>query len=66
MVLMFRLGRPDVFPELDLGVRKAVKKLLRLRSLPTPERMRKIGERWAPNRTVATWYLWRSLELTQD
>lgn len=65
MVLMFRLGRQDVFPELDLGVRKAVKLLLRLRTLPTPERMRKVGERWAPNRTVATWYLWRSLELPE-
>jgi 3-methyladenine DNA glycosylase/8-oxoguanine DNA glycosylase len=63
MVLMFHLGRPDVFPELDLGVQKGVQRLLGLRTLPTPERMQKIGTRWAPYRSVATWYLWRSLEL---
>lgn len=63
MVLMFHLGRPDVFPELDLGVQKGVQRLLGLRKLPTPERMLKVGERWAPYRSIATWYLWRSLEL---
>lgn len=63
MVLIFHLGRPDVFPELDLGVQKGVQRLLRMRKLPTPERMRVIGRRWAPYRSVATWYLWRSLEL---
>jgi len=63
MVMMFHLGRPDVFPELDLGVQKGVQKLLALRRLPTPERTAKVGERWAPYRTVAAWYLWRSLEL---
>jgi 3-methyladenine DNA glycosylase/8-oxoguanine DNA glycosylase len=63
MVMMFHLGRPDVFPELDLGVQKGVQKLLGLRRLPSPERTAKVGERWAPYRTVAAWYLWRSLEL---
>ena len=63
MVLMFHLGRPDVFPELDLGVQKGVQRLLGMRKLPTPEKMLKIGTRWAPYRTVASWYLWRSLEL---
>ncbi len=63
MVLMFRLGRPDVFPELDLGVQKAVQKLRRMRKLPTPKQMTKIGETYAPYRTYAAWYLWRSLEL---
>lgn len=63
MVLMFRLGRPDVFPELDLGVQKGVQQLLGLRKRPTPERMTRIGERWAPYRTIAAWYLWRLLEL---
>ena len=66
MVLMFRLGRPDVFPELDLGVQKGVQKLLGLRRLPTPKRMTAIGERWAPHRTVAAWYLWRLLELDPE
>lgn len=63
MVLMFHLGRLDVFPELDLGVQKALQRLLKLRKLPTPERATTIGARWAPYRSVATWYLWRSLEL---
>lgn len=63
MVLMFHLGRPDVFPELDLGVQKGVQRLLGMRKLPTPERTLKVGERWAPYRSIATWYLWRSLEL---
>ena len=66
MVLMFRLGRPDVFPELDLGVQKAVQKLRRMRKLPTPEQMRRFGERYAPYRTYAAWYLWRSLELPAE
>lgn len=63
MVLMFRLGRPDVLPELDLGVQKAVQRLYGLRTLPTPEKLLKLGAKWAPYRTVASWYLWRSLEL---
>jgi DNA-3-methyladenine glycosylase II len=66
MVLMFRLGRPDVFPELDLGVQKAVQKLRRMRKLPTPKQMTKIGETYAPYRTYAAWYLWRSLELPEE
>lgn len=65
MVMMFRLGHPDVFPELDLGVQKAVQKLHRMRKLPTPDKMQKIGVRWAPYRSVATWYLWRSLEVNE-
>jgi DNA-3-methyladenine glycosylase II len=63
MVLMFRLGRPDILPELDLGVQKAVQRLQRMRKLPTPEKLQKIGAKWAPYRTYASWYLWRSLEL---
>lgn len=66
MVLMFRLGRPDVFPELDLGVQKAVQKLRGMRKLPTPKQMVKIGQAYAPYRTYAAWYLWRSLELPED
>ena len=65
MFLMFRLGRPDVLPELDLGIQNAVQRAYRLRKRPTPERVRKIGAGWAPYRTVASWYLWRSLELAE-
>lgn len=62
MFLMFRLGRPDVLPDLDLGVQKAIQKVYRLRKLPTPERVKKIGAKWAPYRSVASWYLWRFLD----
>lgn len=62
MFLLFRLGRPDVLPELDLGVQKAIQQAYRLRKKPTPERVLKIGAPWAPHRSVATWYLWRSLD----
>lgn len=62
MFLMFRLGRPDVLPDLDLGVQKAIQRAYRLRKLPTPERVLKIGAKWAPYRTVASWYLWRLLD----
>jgi DNA-3-methyladenine glycosylase II len=63
MFLMFRLGRPDVLPELDLGIQKAIQLVYGLRKRPTPERVLRIGAPWAPYRTVASWYLWRSLEL---
>ncbi len=62
MFLMFRLGRPDVLPTLDLGVQKAVQRAYRLRTRPTPTRVAEIGERWRPHSTVACWYLWRSLD----
>jgi 3-methyladenine DNA glycosylase/8-oxoguanine DNA glycosylase len=62
MFLMFRLGRPDVLPELDLGIQKAIQLAYRLRKRPLPVRVSKIGAVWAPYRTVASWYLWRSLE----
>lgn len=62
MFLMFRLGRLDVLPELDLGVRKAVHRAYRLRKLPSAERLKRIGAPWSPYRSVAAWYLWRSLD----
>ncbi len=65
MFLMFRLGRPDVLPELDLGIQKAIQRAYRLRKRPLPERVLRIGAAWAPYRTVASWYLWRSLELAE-
>ena len=63
MFLMFRLGRPDVLPELDLGVQKGIQKAYGLRKLPTPKQVLRRGARWAPYRTVAAWYMWRVLEL---
>jgi DNA-3-methyladenine glycosylase II len=60
MFLMFRLHRPDVFPVGDLGIVTAVKKVYGVRK-PTPERLRRLGDRWKPYRSVASWYLWRSL-----
>lgn len=60
--LMFRLGRPDVLPELDLGIQKGVQLAYGRGSLPKPAEVARFGERWAPWRTVAAWYLWRSLD----
>src|SRR4029434_633586 len=62
MFLMFRLHRPDVLPVGDLGIVKAVQRAYRLRTLPSPERLTKIGETWRPYRSVACWYLWASLQ----
>ena len=64
MYLMFRLGRPDVFPVGDLGIRNAMKRAYRMRGVPKPERMRRLAAPWRPWRTVACWYLWQSLDAT--
>ena len=61
MFLMFRLHRPDVLPLGDLGIMNAVMKVYRMRKKPTPDRLRRLGEAWRPYRSVASWYLWRSL-----
>jgi DNA-3-methyladenine glycosylase II len=61
MFLMFRLHRPDVLPVGDLGIVKAVQRAYKLRALPTPARLTKLGEAWRPYRSVACWYLWASL-----
>ena len=61
MFLMFRLHRPDVLPVDDLGILKAVQRAYGLRKMPRPDRLTKIGEPWRPYRSVACWYLWRSL-----
>lgn len=63
MFLMFRLGRPDVLPDLDLGIQKGIQKAYHLRKLPSPERVKKMGAKWAPYRTIASWYLWRLLDV---
>ena len=62
MFLMFRLGRPDVLPIHDYGVRKGFKLTFGRREMPKPESVARRGERWRPYRTVASWYLWRALE----
>jgi DNA-3-methyladenine glycosylase II len=62
MFLMFRLRRPDVLPVGDLGIVTAIQRLYGLRSKPKAARIIKIGEAWRPYRTIACWYLWRSLE----
>jgi 3-methyladenine DNA glycosylase/8-oxoguanine DNA glycosylase len=62
MFLMFRLLRPDVLPVGDYGIRKAMQRAYRLRKLPRPEVMHRIAAPWRPYRTVACWYLWRSLD----
>jgi len=62
MFLMFRLDRRDVLPEFDLGIQNAIKRAYRKRKRPTPKDVRKIGAKWSPHSSVASWYLWRSLE----
>ena len=62
MFLMFRLHRPDVLPVGDLGIVKAVQRAYRLRKMPDPARLTKIGEPWRPYRSIACWYLWASLD----
>ena len=62
MFLIFALRRPDVLPVGDYGVRSAIKRLYGLEDLPKPAEMERLAEPWRPWRSVASWYLWRSLE----
>src|SRR5437870_6337531 len=62
MLLIFHLGRPDVLPVSDYGIRKGFARAFRLKELPAPSEVAKRGERWRPYRTVASWYLWRANE----
>jgi DNA-3-methyladenine glycosylase II len=62
MILIFRLLRPDVLPVDDLGIVKAIQKAYGLRKPPDAKRMLKIAEPWRPYRSVASWYLWASLD----
>ena len=62
MLLIFRLGRPDVLPAGDYGIRKGFARAFRTRLLPTPRQVLRRGERWRPYRSVASWYLWRALD----
>jgi 3-methyladenine DNA glycosylase/8-oxoguanine DNA glycosylase len=63
MFLMFTLGRPDVLPVDDYGVRNGFRIAYGRRALPTPRALARHGERWAPYRTTAAWYLWRAVDL---
>ena len=63
MFLMFHLGRVDVFPHDDFGIRSALQKLYKLPELPNREISGKIAAPWRPYATIASWYCWRSLEL---
>ena len=63
MFLMFSLGRPDVLPWGDLGVRQAIQKLFGFEAMPTRAECEEVAAPWAPYRTFASWYCWRSLEL---
>jgi DNA-3-methyladenine glycosylase II len=63
MFLIFSLRRPDVLPTGDYGVQVAMRKHYKKRKLPKPKDMEKIAKAWAPYRSVACWYLWRSLDI---
>lgn len=62
MLLLFDLGRLDVWPVADYGVRKGFAKTFGRRKLPTPKQLTKFGEKWRPYRSVAAWYFWRALD----
>jgi DNA-3-methyladenine glycosylase II len=63
MFLIFRLGRPDVLPIHDYGVQKGFAITYRKKKIPKPRELAEFGERWRPWRTVASWYMWRAVQL---
>jgi DNA-3-methyladenine glycosylase II len=62
MLLLFDLGRLDVWPATDYGVRKGFAKAFGRKQLPTPKQLHRLGEKWRPYRSVAAWYFWRALD----
>jgi DNA-3-methyladenine glycosylase II len=62
MFLIFALGRLDIFPVDDLGIRKAIQQAYGYKRLPALVTMHRHARKWVPYRTIATWYLWRSLD----
>jgi 3-methyladenine DNA glycosylase/8-oxoguanine DNA glycosylase len=62
MLLLFDLGRPDVWPVGDYGVQKGFAKTFGKRKLPNPKQLMKLGDKWRPHRSVAAWYFWRALD----
>lgn len=63
MFLMFALHRPDVMPTADFGLNNAIRRAYRKRAMPKPKQVLRVAEPWRPYRTVASWYLWRSLDV---
>ena len=66
MLLIFRLGRPDVLPADDYGIRKGFAIAFKKRELPARDDVERRGERWRPYRTAASWYLWRVAERAKE
>ena len=66
MLLIFQLGRPDVLPVDDFGVRNGFRIAYGRRSMPKPKEVRRYGERWKPYRTAAAWYLWRAADRAKE
>jgi DNA-3-methyladenine glycosylase II len=66
MLLIFQLGRPDVLPVDDFGVRNGFRVAYGLRRMPRPKALAAYGERWKPYRSMAAWYLWRAVELERE
>lgn len=66
MLLMFTLGRPDVLPVTDYGVRSGFALVHGLKALPSPKHLLAYGERWRPQRSAAAWYLWRAVDLARE
>jgi DNA-3-methyladenine glycosylase II len=66
MFLMFTLGRPDVLPVDDYGIQNGFRIAYGKRKLPKPKALAKFGERWAPYRTTASWYLWRAVDIARE
>lgn len=66
MLLIFKLGRPDVLPADDYGVRAGFQAVFKLDELPAPREVLAYGERWRPHATTAAWYLWRAADATKQ
>jgi len=66
MLLIFNLGRPDVLPVHDLGVRKGFQIAYKRRKLPEPDQLESFGDRWRPHRTTAALYLWRAADFQRN
>ena len=66
MLLIFKLGRPDVLPADDFGVRNGFRLTYGWEEMPKPKELLEFGERWRPFRTTASWYLWRAVDLARQ
>jgi len=66
MLLMFTLGRPDVLPATDYGVRNGFAIVYGWKELPLPKDLLAHGERWRPYRSIAAWYMWQAVDLAKD